>query len=660
MGTLKELLRGIEDEDESSGEEVEVLADSVRQALEIASGALKLDVSGLDYDILQKGTRGFLGVGRQPYRVLVRASKTHDAYSDVDEIERKLSKASPSDLSIRDVVKYSDGSFKIRVTKSGIYLIVNPPSGGGQPAGLGDVNNRLFAMRISNADMKKVEKEVGRPSGKRVKIGEWMPNAEYDGSMTVEISEDEMKTFVHFVPPRFFGRHMDLEDVVDSLKRAGVVVGINEEGIGQYLEKMEYSHPLLAAEGQPPRHGKDASVDYKVKIDKTSINLSEDERGQVDFKNLDILENVVVGQVLAVKIPAQEGIPGRTVTNRVLPARSGKDLPMRYGKGTILSEDGMELTAEINGQVVFQAGKIMVEPVFFVKGDVSFETGNIVFLGSVVVGGSVQDNFVVKAAGNIEVKGSVQKAFLEAEGDIIIRQGIMGREEAKIESTGGSIFANFVQSANCYAEKDIIVSEGILHSRADAGNRILCHGRRARIVGGVIRAGEEVNARIIGSDSFTRTEVRVGINPKVLQQVSDLEALKQQGGDELEKIRKDVTTLTVLKNNSGGRLPQEKEELLQKLTQQKQKLETRHAEVNLELEELKAYLGMLEQKGKVCAEQTVFPGVEIYIKDRRYPVKDPYNYIKFTLEGGEIRLSEYEKPDMGEGIGKMTMLRRRR
>jgi uncharacterized protein (DUF342 family) len=179
-------------------------------------------------------------------------------------------------------------------------------------------------------------------------------------------------------------------------------------------------------------------------------------------------------------------------------------------------------------------------------------------------------------------------------------------------------------------------------------------------VGGVIRAGEEVNARVIGSDSFTRTEVRVGINPKVLQQVSDLEALKQQGGEELDKIRKDVTTLTVLKNNSGGRLPQEKEELLQKLSQQKQKLETRFAEVNLELEELKDYLGMLEQKGKVCAEQTVFPGVEIYIKDRRYPVKDPYNYIKFTLEGGEIRLSEYEKPEMGEGVGKMTMLRRRR
>ncbi|HPO46668.1 MAG TPA: Jag N-terminal domain-containing protein, partial [Spirochaetota bacterium] len=165
MGRLKELLRGIEDEDESTGEEVEVLADSVRQALELASGALKTDVSALDYDILQKGTSGFLGMGRQPYRVLVRASKTRDAYSDVDEIERKLSKVSSSDLSIRDVVKYADGSFKIRVTKTGVFLTVNPPTGGGQPVSLNDVNNRLFTMRIGNADMKKVEKEVARPSG---------------------------------------------------------------------------------------------------------------------------------------------------------------------------------------------------------------------------------------------------------------------------------------------------------------------------------------------------------------------------------------------------------------------------------------------------------------------------------------------------------------
>ncbi len=660
MSKLKDLLRSLDDEEESSENEVEIYADSVKQALELAARELRVDISTLDYSIIDKGVKGFLGFGRQPYHVIVKPSKIEDAYKDIEEIERKFSKTASTDLDLHTINRYADGKLKIRITKSGMWLTVTGPSGGGRPVEVADINNKLYGMRINGANIKKIEKEVKHPSGKPVKIGEWTPNPEYDGTQTVEISEDEMKAFVHFTTPRFCGRHMEVDDVLESLKHSGVMTGIIEDRIKEYLENMDYSRPLLAAEGQPPRHGRDAYVDYKVRIDKSDVTFAEDEKGQVDFKSLDLLENVVVGQVLAAKVPAEKGVPGRTITNRILPARSGKDVLLKHGKGTILSEDGTELTAEINGQVVFQAGKISVEPIYYIKGDVSLETGNIVFLGSVVIGGSVQDNFIVKAAGNIEVKGSVQKAFLEAEGDIIVRQGIMGREEAKIESTGGSIYANFIQSANIYAERDVIVSEGILHSKVDAANRILCHGKRARMVGGVIRAGEEVNARDIGSDSFTKTEVRVGINPKVLQQITDLETSKRQVGEELDKLKKDVTTLTVLKNNSGGRLPADREEMLGKMTQQKKKTEERFNELNIELEELKAYLGMLEQKGKVCAEHTIYPGVDIYIKDKRFPVRDPYNYIKFSLEGGDIRLSEYEKPDISPEIGKKTIIRRRR
>lgn len=659
VNKIKELLKNLEDDEEPSGDGVEVYADSVKQALELAARELKVDISYLDYSILEKGTKGLFGFGRQPYKVLVIPTKSPDAYKDVSEIESKISKSFSGDIDIRTAGKYADGKFKVRTTKSGIWLTVTAPRGGGGRIAVADINNKLFSLKIGNTNAKRIDKEVEKPSGKPVKIGEWTPNPEYDSTLTVEISDDEMKAFVHFVPPRYSGRHMETDDVIDSLKRSGVVLGINEEQIKDYLEKMEYTNPLLAAEGQKTRNGSDAYIDYKVRIDKSDINFAEDEKGQVDFKNLDLLENVVVGQVLAVKVPSQQGIPGRTVTNRILPAKSGKDIPFRYGKGTILSEDGTELTAEINGQVVYQSGKISVDPVFFVKGDVSLETGNVVFLGSVVVGGSVQDNFIVKAAGNIEIKGSVQKAFLEAEGDIIVRQGIMGRDEAKIESTSGSVYANFIQSAKVYAEKDVIASEGIIHSNVDAGNRIICNGKRARIVGGLLRAGEEVNARNLGSDSFTKTDVRVGINPKVLQQVSDIENLKNQVSDELEKLKKDVATLTISKSSSGGHLPKDKEELFTKLSTQKQKTEERLNELTLELEELKAYLGMLEHKGKVCAEQTMFPGVEIYIKDKRFPVKDPYNFIKFSLEGGEIRLSQYEKPVLGDDTGKPGMRRRR-
>ncbi len=658
MGKLKDILSSLKD-DVSYQDEVEVYADSVKQALELASRELRVDIGQLDYEIVQKGTSGLFGVGRQPYRVLVRKMNAPHEADDISLLEKKLHSASEEDFVLEKKQNDVDGSFSIRVVKSGIWLTVKQAKGRGREVTLNDVTTRLYALQINNADLKKVEKEVRKASGKPVKVGDWVPRPEWDGTMSVEITEDEMKAFVHFVAPRYAGRHMDFDDVVNALRSNGVVVGIKEEDIKAYLEKMDYTSPLLAAEGEPARHGKDAYIDYKVRIDKSSISFEEDkETKRVDFKDLDLLENVVVGQILAVKVPAEEGIPGRTITNRVLPAKPGKDIQLRHGKGTILSEDGMELTAEINGQVVYQGGRISVEPVYYVKGDVSLETGNVVFLGSVIVGGNVQDGFTVKAAGNIEVKGTVQKAFLEAEGDIIVRGGIVGRDEAKIESTGGSVYTKFVQGTNVIAEKDVIVAEGILHSFVDAGGKVLCNGKRAKIVGGRIRAGEEVNARFIGADASTKTEIRVGINPKVHQQMVEMDQLKRQIEEELDKIKKDVTTLTVQKNNAGGKLPPDREELLVKLKAQQQKLTTRQTEVVMELDELKAYLSLLEQKGKICAEKMLFPGVEIYIKDKKYDVKDPYNYIKITIEGDNWKFGEYQPPELMEEQARIMPTRR--
>ena len=657
MTRLKDLFMEIEDSDDAGGDDaIEVYADSVKQAIDLAAAELGLDVSMLDYEILEKGTGGILGIGRQPYRLLVRPIVLEKEHEGLDELEKKLSAHNP-EITFAEP-KDVDASFKVRVTRSGIWLTVTPPKGKGAPLDINQINNKLYSMRITNVDMGAIEKAMKKGGGKPARLGEWLPNPDYDGTMTVNITEDEMKAFVHFSPPRFSGRHMEFDEVIEELRSAGVESGIRENQIREYLEAMDYSSPLLAADGQRARNGRDAYIDYKVRVDKSRVQFEEDESGKVDFRNLELLENVVVGQVLAVKVPAEEGVPGRTVTNRIIPARSGKDTAMQYGKGTILSEDGTELTAEINGQVVFKRNKISVEPLYVVNGDVSLETGNIVFLGSVIVSGNVQDNFVVKAAGNIEVRGTVQKAFLEAEGDIIVHQGISGREEARIESTGGSIFAKFIQNANIVSENDVVVPEGILHSNVDAGGRIYCNGRRARIVGGVIRAGDEVNARFIGADVATRTEVRVGINPKVLQQVSELEQMKVKIETELESLQKNLANLTNQRKTS--KLNEQKEKMFQDLTSRNQKLGSRHNEIAMELEELQAYIGMLEHKGKICAEKTVFPGVDIFIKNEKFLVKDEYNYIKFSLEGDEIRLSEYEPPAVIEGQQRISTLVHRR
>jgi hypothetical protein len=666
MSNLKNLLKSLENEsddlpqDSLSNEDIEVYSDSVKQALELSSKELGIDISMLEYEIIEKGTKGFVGIGRRPYRLIVRRAKTIDKYRDILEIDKKLTTITAiKEKSVREEFSV-DGTFKVRVTKTGIWLTVTPAKKNGKKVELSEVVGQIISLIIKNADIAKVEKAVKNASGKPVRIGEWIPNPYLDGTMSIEISDDEMRAYAHFTKPKYSGRHMETDDVIEALRGAGVIVGIKENGIVEFLNNMDYGEALLAAEGITPRHGKDAYIDYKVRIDKTHVAFDEDEKGQVDFKDLDLLENVVVGQLLAVKVPSEEGVQGRTLTNRILPAKSGKDTLLKYGKGTILSEDGLELTAEINGQVVYNAGKISVEPVHVVKGDVSLHTGNIVFLGSVVVTGNVQDNFIVKAAGNIEIKGSVQKAFLEAEGNIIVKQGIIGRDDAKIESTGGSVFAKFIQSANVIAEKDVIAAEGIIHSRVDAGQRVLCNGKKAKIVGGVIRAGEEVNAKYLGSDSFTKTDIIVGTNPKVLQQIAELHAVKQSAEESVNKIKLDLNTLTIQKRNSGGKLPPDKEEMYTKLMAQKQKSMGRLNEIELELEELKGYMGMIGQKGKICAEKNIFPGVEIFIRESKFVVKDSYTNIKFSQENDEIRLSEYEPPQFDpEHIRLFPQIRRR-
>jgi uncharacterized protein (DUF342 family) len=660
MSKLKDLFMEFEDENVSGVDDdsaIEVYADSVKQALEMASNELVLDVTDLDYEILEKGTKGLFGFGRQPYRVLIRPLNINAAHTDLEDLERKLSTEYSPSISMEQK-KDGDASYKIRVTKTGIWLTVIPGKGRGQKLDINDVNSKIYSMRMTNADMGLVDKEVKKASGKPVKIGSWTPNADNDGSIRIEVSDDEMKCFIHFMPPRFAGRHLEADEILEAVKGRGVVAGVNEQRLKDYLENMDYSRPLLLAEGTYPRNGNDAYIEYKVKVDKSDIKFEEDESGRVDFRNLELLENVVSGQVLAVKIPAEQGVPGRSVANKVLTSSSGKDLKLLGGKGTILSEDGTELSAEMNGQVVFASGKISVEPVFVVKGDVSVGTGNIVFLGSVIVKGSVLDNFQVKAAGNIEVHGTVQKAELEAEGDIIVRMGISGKDEAKIESTGGTIYAKFVQNSYLFAEKDILVPEGIIHSKVDAGKRIISLGRRARLMGGVFRAGDEVNARFLGAEAETKTDFIVGVHPKVLQQIDEHNNAKARITEEMEKSKLDINTLTNMKKTM--KLPEEKSKMLEDLTAQNEKLAGRINEIDSELSELNEYVSQLEHSGKVCAEKTAYAGVEIFIKDKNFSLKDPYDNIKFNLEGGEIRLSAYEPPTLDEKQQKFASKKRDR
>jgi uncharacterized protein (DUF342 family) len=465
----------------------------------------------------------------------------------------------------------------------------------------------------------------------------------------VEISDDNMKAFVTLLPPKLGGRDLEVADVIYELKKEDIVYGIKEDVIKEALEKEKYNEPFVAAAGDPPVHGKNAQIVYHVRTEKKVV-LKEDATGKVDYKDLDLIENVVVGQLLAEKTPPEKGKYGRDLFNQMLEAKDGQDIPLNQGKGTILSEDKMKLTAEVNGQVIFAEDRLSVETVYRISGDVSMRTGNVTFLGSIIITGNIEDNFQVKASGNIEIYGTVQKAQVEADGDIIIRQGVTGRGEARIESTGGNVVSKFLQDAIVITDKDVIVQEVIMNCDVSAGGRVLCNGKKANILGGRIKAGVLISAKNIGSPANPTTELIVGVNPKYLKQVEDYTAKRKEAHEKLEILNKSHKTLKARQEADPSSFTEENLAYLGKLEVGIKKLEKRIAEYDKEIQTVNSYMEQVGDQGKVYFEKKLYGGVSVRIKNAEpYKIKNDLQSKTLFLSENKIQMKAYTDPENEKG-----------
>jgi uncharacterized protein len=623
-----------------------VKAHSIEEGLEIASKKIHVPITSLEYEILQKGSHGFLGMGKRPF--IFRIMSTSGAAATGAGAEIPSGTVLFPDQDLAEMVQKPvnvDGFFKIRLTKKGIMLKVVAPIGKGKKASAEEVQQYLFNKTITDIPLPSIRDAVLKADGLFIKIGEWaVGNIANISTAVCELSDDEMHAYVRIIPPKMNGPVLEEEDIIQILSQRNVVEGINRETIQHMLEDEVYHQPVEVATGKPAVPGDNARIEYKFKTSQDTIQLSEDEKtGKVDYHNLNLVENVVIGQVLAVKIPFTKAQVGKSVTGKRLEARDGQDVPLQPGHNSKLSDDRLKILAEINGQVVLTKGVVNVEPIYEVGGDVGLSTGNIVFLGTVLVRGNVDDGFTIKAAGNVDIRGSVGKSKIEAEGDIYMRQGLAGKDGAEIIS-GHDIYAKFIEHAKLIkAENDIVVSEGLMHSHVSAGKRVILNGKRGMIVGGHVLAGEEVNAKTLGSPANTETLIEVGIDPKSREELTGLEEERRDLKDKMKEIGLNLNTLVEQKKNLRGKLPPDREEMLISLSTQKEEMTRRLNEVEERITQIRSYLDALEEKGKIAVQKIVFPKVKVMVKDAGLEVRDEFQYVTFVQEAGNIKVLPYEE-----------------
>lgn len=442
-----------------------------------------------------------------------------------------------------------------------------------------------------------------------------------DAQPFVYVSSDRMYAWVFVFPPTGWGKEVDKGLIVEALGKKKVSYGVDEELLEKLPEDYNrYFHLFLVAKGSRAAHGDNGYlVDYFLRHVERLPEM--DEFGNVDYTSLGAEQNVKKGDLISEAIPPTEGIAGRTVLNQELRCRNGKSVSLPKGKNTEVSEDGNKLIASIDGRVEFSGRYFSVRPLLEIPGNVDYSTGNINFIGDVLIHGDVCSGFSVRAMGDIKVGGVVESCEIEAGGDLIVVKGIVGNMETIVRSQH-NIYSKYLVNSIVHARQNVH-TDSIRYSNVYSDGEVQVCSGRGLIVGGQIRAAQGVEAKIVGSVYESPTSVILGGQPYANFEKELLSRSVKEMKEEMERLERQPDSPYRSKRMSKLRLELSVSGMkLNKFDRDKERLEEK----------------MEEKKGCRLKCGTAHPRVSITIENETVVLDRTYNSCNARLVEGEIFL----------------------
>lgn len=456
-----------------------------------------------------------------------------------------------------------------------------------------------------------------------------------DGWCRIQVSNDAMEAYLVIEPPMGEGKWPTKEDALKAISTENICFGIIDDAINEAVNKQQMK-PTLIAKGQAPVNGTDAEINYLFETGVFRKAFAEDEFGRVDYRQVQNIQNVTIGQKIVEKIPATPGEPGINVRGEEVKAVPGKDKQVKLGKNAAWTEDNLAIISTINGEPSLANNKVSVHEVHEIKGDVNFQSGNINFLGSVVIQGNVESGFKIEAEGDVTIYGNVDSADIKAGGNIFIKGGISGMDKGKV-TCSGDFSAKYIEHAIVDCEGTITVREAIMHCQVNADQKVVCEGGKGLIVGGLIRSGEEISAKTIGSRLGTVTELEVGVKPKLKLDLQVLEEQLKSNRESLDKAEKAIALLSKMPN-----LPDDRKEMLQNLIKTSYALKAQINEADAKRQELmEEILVKSKEKGRIKVKEVIYPGIRVTMGKTTIMIQDEIKYAILVYNEGEIQIQPY-------------------
>lgn len=349
----------------------------------------------------------------------------------------------------------------------------------------------------------------------------------------LRVDEDEMAAWLYLTPPKEEQTYSKRE-LESYLEQHGVVKGFHSSNLSAMIKKKIYDREILVARGAQIKPGTDGYFEYLFSPEEHGApKVRED--GSVDYSSMNALQNVHQGDKVAVYHYAVQGVNGYTVRGGEMKADPVRDLPPMRGKGIIRENE--VYYAQSDGKIEVKDGKIDIQNVHEIMGDVDAIIGKIEFFGDVIINGNVEGGVVIRAGRNIEIHGTTGAATLFAGGDVLLSRGIQGG--GKI-SARGNVYAEFIENTTVDAG-GMVQSNVILNAKVNAKNKVVTTGKKGAIIGGYTHALKSIEVITAGNDVELKTILHCGYEPESFDRL--LEARRRET-EIKEKLSKLVDTMT--------------------------------------------------------------------------------------------------------------------
>ena len=445
----------------------------------------------------------------------------------------------------------------------------------------------------------------------------------------LKVDEDEMAAWLYLMPPEPEVEYRK-QDLIDYLNQKGVVEGLHQSNLSAIIKKKVYNREILVAKGREIQDGKDGYFEYLFTPEEYGVpKIRED--GSVDYTNMSALQNVKAGDKVALYHPAIQSVDGCTVLGNIMPGKLYHDLPPMRGKG--IRREDEAYYAQSDGKIEVKDGKIDIQNVHEISGDVDMIIGKVEFFGDIIIYGNVEEGVTIRAGRNIEIHGSTSLANLYAGGDIILSRGIQGGNRAKV-SARGSVFADFIEHTSIDAGGSVQANI-IMNSNINAKDKVIATGKKGAIIGGYINAIKGVEATNAGNVAELKTIIHCGYEAQTHEQLLNI---RRQETDLKAKIAELVDTMTEAlreKRMKGAQTPEATEKKLLGWDKMKDQYFAQLDKIEAERKELEE---MVEQsKGsEIKIDGNIYRGVVICVNAEQMMIERNTCFMKYNADRGVI------------------------